>query len=136
MQTEVTGLEDLQETLDDIEKKTKDLKPLLKELANHLVNTVEESFETQTTPDGKRWSPIKKATHKNYRLGTDKILHKSGDMRDSLKSRVFKSSLTVGVNATAGYERYQYPLVHQFGTKKAGRNKNITIVARLYSIEV
>lgn len=130
MQIEIIGLEYIQETLQDIERKTNNLKPILNELANHLVYIIDESFETQTTPDGKKWNPIKKATHNNYGLGTDKILHKSGDMRNSLKPKVFKNSFTVGVNATAGKERYQYPFVHQFGTNKAGRNKKTTIVAR------
>lgn len=129
MQIEVTGLESINKTLQDLEDKFIDTRPLVNELTNHLYNTIEESFETQTTPDGKGWSPIKKATHKNYGLGTDKILHKTGHMRNSLyQYSTLDGGGAVGLNARS--KDYAYPLVHQFGTNKAGRNNNTKIEAR------
>ncbi|WP_455756489.1 phage virion morphogenesis protein [Sulfurimonas sp.] len=112
MQIETIGLDDIRDDLKAIEDKTEDIKPLLKELANHLTNTIEESFEDETSPDGTKWTPIK------FRKGDhspSKILYDHGHMQNSLHSRVYKQSLTIGVNATA--DGYQYPLVHQFGTK-------------------
>lgn len=124
MQIKAIGLTDIEKTLKTLENKTAEIQPLLKELANHLQNTVEESFETQTSPDGKKWNPIKKAMHKNYKLGTSKILYRTGHMQGSLQSRVYKKSLTVGLNATSN--SYLYPLVHQFGNKKkSGRGSGI-----------
>ena len=129
MQVEIDGLESINRTLQDLENKLINTRPLINELGNHIYNTIEESFETQTTPDGKSWSPIKKAMHKNYGLGTDKILYRTGHMRNSLYHySVIGGGMVVGVNATS--KGYAYPLVHQFGTDKAGKNKNITIVAR------
>ncbi|MCX6076417.1 MAG: phage virion morphogenesis protein [Campylobacterales bacterium] len=129
MQIEVIGLNGVKKSLGELSKKTNDVRPLLEELTNHIKNAVEESFQNQASPDGIKWSPIKKGTHKNYRLGTDKILYKNGDMQKSLTPKVYDTYGTVGVNAISE-GGYQYPLVHQFGTTKAGRKNNITIVAR------
>ncbi len=134
MQVEVTGLEDLQETLENLEEKTQETLPLMRELKNHLYNVISESFETQTTPNGKKWSPIKIRTiHDTYkgksrytkkgvqtkafsRFSTGrKILFDTGHMQKSLYHDTKKWNLTVGLNATA--DGYAYPLVHQFGSK-------------------
>jgi len=125
MQIQATGLEDIQDDLKDLEDKTDNIKPLLKELANHLRNIAEESFENQKTPDGKKWTPIK--PRKSDHTPT-KILYDTGHMQDSLYANLIDDDIVVGVNATS--KNYQYPLVHQFGTDKAGRGNITKIVAR------
>ena len=116
MQIELKGLQKINAKLQELEENLVNTRPLVGELTNHLYNLIEESFETQTTPDGKSWSPIKKATHKNYGLSTDKILYKTGHMRNSLYHySVIGGGGAVGVNATA--KGYMYPLVHQYGSK-------------------
>ena len=123
----VKNLENLNKSLKDIQNKVQDTEPLMAELSNHLYNIVENSFETQSSPDGKAWSPIKQATYKNYKLPTDKLLYKSGNMQDSLNRDFDSNSATVGLNAVNG--DFQYPLTHQFGTDNAF-GKGITIEAR------
>lgn len=125
MQIQATGLEDAQGTLEDIEDKADDITPLLKELTNHLKNVTEESFENQKTPEGNNWTPIK--PRKNDNTPT-KILYDTGHMQDTLYANSFMDSAVVGVNTIS--KGYQYPLVHQFGTDKAGRGNKTKIVAR------
>lgn len=121
MKIEVIGLDEINKSLDSLAKKTNDTGPLLRELANHLKNTIEESFEKETSPDGHEWSPIK---FRKDDASPDRILYDSGNMQKRLYSRVDKESLTVGLNATS--KGYEYPLVHQFGSqKKSGRGSGI-----------
>ena len=131
MQIQLKGLDDIKDTLDELEQKTTDLKPLLRELANHLVNVTQESFENEVSPDGTDWSPIK--FRKSDKTPT-KILYDRGHLQKTLYSRVYKNSFTVGINATVN--DYQYPLVHQFGsldgTTKARPFMPIKVDGELY----
>jgi len=121
MQIEVEGLDGIKKSLGELSKKTTDVKQLLSELANHLKNAVEESFEKETSPDGIKWSPIK---FRKSDATPGRILYDSGNMQKRLYSRVDNESLTVGLNATSN--GYEYPLVHQFGSqKKSGRGSGI-----------
>lgn len=134
MQIEVDGLEDIQETLEELEEKTEKTLPLMGELKNHLYNVIGESFESQSSPDGIAWSPIKiKTVHDTYKgksrytkkgvqtkafqrfSAGRKILFDTGNMQKSLYHNTKKWDLTVGLNATS--KGYAYPLVHQFGSK-------------------
>jgi len=117
------------------------------EIANHLENIVLDSFETQTSPDGTPWEPIKvKTIHTSYKgskthtkkgvqtkafqryAGKRRMLRATGHMQSKLFAKSDNTTATVGFNAVSG--NFQYPLTHQFGTNKAGRNKKVTIVAR------
>ncbi|WP_294962065.1 phage virion morphogenesis protein [Sulfurimonas sp.] len=110
----VQGLDKVQKKIQNISNKAKDTTPLMAELANHLYNTVQDSFDEQKSPDGISWNPIKSSTHKR-KNGSQKILYKSGHMQDSLNTTHNKHSATIGLNATKG--GYPYPVIHQFGTK-------------------
>ncbi len=110
----VKGLDKVQNKIQNISNKAKDTTPLMAELANHLYNTVQKSFDEQKSPDGISWNPIKNSTHKR-KNGSQKILYQSGHMQDSLNATHGKHSVTIGLNATKG--GYPYSLVHQFGTK-------------------
>jgi phage virion morphogenesis protein len=123
----IYGLDDVQDTLKDTQNKLDNTKPLMLELANHLNNIVLDSFESHSSPDGIEWSPIKSATYKKLK-GGDKLLYASGKMQDSQYMDADHNSAEVGFNAVSN--GFAYPLTHQFGTNKAGRNRNITIEAR------
>lgn len=123
----VQGLDKTQEALQTLKDKVQNTAPLMAELSKYLYNIVEESFENESSPDGKKWSPIKQ-TGRVKKGGSQKILFKSGDMQDSLGKDSSNDTAEIGLNAISG--DFQYPLTHQFGTDKAGRNRNITIEAR------
>lgn len=112
MAIEIQGKADLYHTLHILDEKTSNTKPLLRELTNHLVNIVEESFENERTPDGIAWSPIKPRKNDPH---PEKILYAEGTMQGSLYSDVYNDGGVVGVNATA--HGYPYPIVQQYGNK-------------------
>lgn len=124
---ETKGLKETQNLLLKLDDRLKNTKPLMAEIANHIFNTTEDSFEKEQTPDGKKWSPIKPRKTDRH---PEKILYDSGNMQKRLYKKVSKDSLTVGINAVSKKGGFAYPLTHQFGTNKAGRKRNITIVAR------
>ena len=128
----IIGLDEVQNTLNNTEKKLNDTAPLMAELASHLHNIVLDSFEEQKSPDGKIWTPIKQAKYQRHKSvgGGDKILYRNGKMQDSLYFDADKDTATVGLNAVSKKDGFPYPLSHQFGAKGAGRNRNITIDAR------
>jgi len=105
----VQGLEDVQKVLADMAKRFDNLKPFMSEAINIVKNRTEESFEKESAPDGTPWTPLK-----NPRDG--KILHKSGDMEDSLWTDADKRSATIGFSMKSE-DGYAYPAVHQFGTE-------------------
>ena len=109
----VQGLDQTQEALQTLKNKIQNTAPLMAELSNHLYNIVEESFENQSSPDGKKWSPIKQ-TGRIKKGGSQKILFKSGDMQDSLGKDSSNVTAEIGLNTTS--DGYPYALVHQFGT--------------------
>ena len=113
MQVNVT--DNIDEALREIKKIQQcghNLTPIFKRVANLLLNTTEEAFETETSPlDGSAWAPLAASTlaHKK-----GKPLHEEGKMQGSLVAFGDNSGATIGFNATS--KDYAYPAVHQFGT--------------------
>jgi len=109
---EVKGIEELNARLKYLKELGEDTAPLMAELANHLYNVIDTSFEKEQTPDGISWNPI------NPRKGDkhpEKKLYDEGVMQGSLSQDSNSDEAIVGLNATAN--GYPYPIVHQFGTK-------------------
>lgn len=125
MQIDVNELDNLQIKLNQFQNNLTNTKPLMLEIANHLHNITVESFEKESSPDGKKWSPIKITGYvsKYY----SKILYQEGDLQGSLYSKATKDSATVGLNAVSN--GFQYPLTHQFGTNNAW-GRGIVVPAR------
>ncbi|WP_419782357.1 phage virion morphogenesis protein [Malaciobacter marinus] len=116
-----TGIQNLENTLKDLQNKGSNTEPLMAELANHLYNITKESFEKEQTPDGISWTPIK--PRKGDR-SPDKILKDEGDMQESISAFSSQDEAGIGLNATSN--GYPYPIVHQFGSKDG------TIVSRAF----
>lgn len=127
---EVKGLEELQtklESLQNIEKKTK---PLMQTLGNILQNEIEASFENESSPFGQKWQALKPSTIKQkQRHGKSlNILRSDGNLADRWIVKADDKKATVSNNTNKN--GFAYGLVHQFGTNKAGRSKNVRIAAR------
>lgn len=118
------GLEELQNKLLQIKKAGEDTEPLMAELANHLYNISDYSFENEQSPDGISWEPIQARRDGT----TGKILRASGDMFETLVAESTKDEAIVGLNIVSE-EGFEYPLTHQFGTNNAW-GKGIEVVAR------
>jgi phage gpG-like protein len=66
------------------------------------------------------------------RHGETKILQsRDRNLRESTGYHADNDSVIVGVNAYSS-KGYPYPIVHQFGTDKAGRNNDVHIEARSF----
>ena len=116
---------ELNHVLDRLFEKTSDLKPLMKNIAGIMEDSVEENFKQEGRPD--KWEELKKVTikirtKKGYWPG--KILQMRGELAASITSHYDETSAIVGTNK-------EYAAIHQFGGN-AGRNKKVEIPARPY----
>lgn len=127
---EVKGLEELQAKLKSLQNIDKKTKPLMQTLGNILQNEIEASFENESSPFGQKWQALKPSTIKQkQRHGKSlNILRSDGNLADRWIVKADDKKATVSNNTNKN--GFAYGLVHQFGTNKAGRSKNIRIAAR------
>lgn len=101
-------LRDLERLLNQLEKNANNLKPALLDIADELLDSVEENFEREGRPP---WQDIKEETKK--RRGKEgkwpgKILQMDGALAASVTSRVQGDSIFIGSNK-------EYAMIHQRG---------------------
>lgn len=128
---QVTGADQVDHAIAQLLHKMQNLQKPFGAVGAYLTNIMEESFDSETSPDGHAWHPLADST-KAYKAkhGGSKILQSSGrNLRESTGYSADDTSVIVGVNAYSK-DRYPYPIVHQFGTDSAGRNKDVHIEAR------
>lgn len=116
---------ELQKVLAKLISKTQNLRPLMKNIAGIMADSVEENFDKEGRPD--KWTPlakstIKQRTKKGYWPG--RILQMRGELASSITNYYDDTSAIVGTNKV-------YAAIHQFGGN-AGRNKKVKIPARPY----
>ncbi len=99
------------DALNQLSNKMSDLTPVMREIAGHMRNAVEENFEQEGRPkwDALKQSTILQRTGKGHWPG--KILQVSGQLAASISSQYDASSAQVGTNKT-------YGIFHQLGTSK------------------
>lgn len=127
---EVKGLEELQTKLKSLQNIDKKTKPLMQTLGNILQNEIEASFENESSPFGQKWQALKPSTiRQKQKLGkSSNILRSDGNLADKWIVKADDKKATVSNNTNKN--GFVYGLVHQFGTNKAGRSKNVRIAAR------
>ena len=127
---EVKGLEELQTKLKSLQNIDKKTKPLMQTLGNILQNEIEASFENESSPFGQKWQALKPSTiRQKQKLGkSSNILRSDGNLADKWIVKADDKRATVSNNTNK--KGFAYGLVHQFGTNKAGRSKNVKIPAR------
>lgn len=127
---EVKGLEELQAKLKSLQNIEKRTKPLMQTLGNILQNEIEASFENESSPFGQKWQALKPSTiRQKQKLGkSSNILRSDGNLADKWIVKADDKKATVSNNTNKN--GFAYGLVHQFGTNKAGRSKNVRIAAR------
>ena len=116
---------EIQQYLKKLAEKTENLRPLMKNIAGIMMDSVEENFEKEGRPE--KWTPlakptIRQRTKKGYYPG--RILQMRGELAASITSKSDENSAIVGTNKV-------YAAIHQFGGK-AGRDKKAEIPARPY----
>ncbi|MGE4545832.1 MAG: phage virion morphogenesis protein [Pedobacter sp.] len=96
----------VQKRLRDIERAAGDLTPAMKNIGEHMLQSTEENFRTETGPDGQPWQDVSPATRARKRH--QKVLTESGHLRGTVNYRANRKSVRVGTNAP-------YAEPHQFG---------------------
>ncbi len=115
---QVTGADQVDHAIAQLLHKMQNLQKPFGAVGAYLMNIMEESFDSETSPDGHAWHPLADST-KAYKAkhGGSKILQSSGrNLRESTGYNADDTSMIVGVNAYSK-DRYPYPIVHQFGTE-------------------
>ena len=116
---------EIQQLLKKLISKTENLRPLMKNIAGIMLDSVEENFEKEGRPDkwqGLAKTTIKQRNKKGYWPG--RILQVRGELAASITSKYDENSAVVGTNKV-------YAAIHQFGGE-AGKNKKVKIPARPY----
>jgi len=114
----------VRQALADLAARSRDMAPVMRAIARLLRNDAEDAFETQASPFGGAWAPLKPSTLKRRKGGGAgaRILQDSGQLAASIGATADASSATL----TAGKP---YAAIHQFGGR-AGRSKKVAIHAR------
>ena len=106
--------------------KMENLRPFYVNVGEHLLNSVEDRFDTQTAPDGTAWAALAPATVANRlrRNGNAEltILRESGRLAGSFNYDASSRQVTVGTPVV-------YAAIQHFGGE-AGRNQSVTIPPR------
>lgn len=111
----------LQDALNRLADRVDDLEPVMREIAGHLKDSVDEAFGSQTAPDGSTWKPLAESTiidrlRRGYRAGP--ILERSGDLAGRILADWDDESAVVASNQT--FDKKGDVLaaaVHHFGTR-------------------
>ncbi|MBR8463646.1 phage virion morphogenesis protein [Campylobacter sp. faydin G-24] len=127
---EIKGLQKVEAKLKVLSDLSTNTKPLMQTLGTILQNEIEDSFENETSPFGQRWKTLSQSTLKNkLKKGkSERILRYDGNLADRWLLKTTNTKASVSNNAS--HKGFAYGLVHQFGTAKAGRNRNAKISAR------
>lgn len=116
---------EIQQLLQKMISKTENLRPLMKNIAGIMHDSVEENFDKEGRPE--KWQELSEVTineRKKKGYYPSKILQTRGDLAASISSFYDDNSAVVGTNKA-------YAAIHQFGGK-AGKNKKVEIPARPY----
>ena len=102
--------------LADLRERGGNLAPAMREIAGHLLDSVNEAFAREASPAGKAWAPLKPATvddRLRRRYGSGPILKRSGDLGARILADWDKTSAVVGTNVV-------YAATHHFGDNARG----------------
>lgn len=106
--------------------KLENLRPFYVNVGEHLLNSVEDRFDTQTDPDGNAWKPLAPATVasrlRRYGNAELTILRASGRLAGSFSYAATRQQVAVGTPVV-------YAAIQHHGGQ-AGRNRSVTIPAR------
>lgn len=114
---------ELQKLLKKLAEKSQNLRPLMKNIAGIMQDSVEENFEKEGRPA--KWAPLAESTIKQRKkkgYWPGRILQRRGELATSTTSKYDENSALVGTNKV-------YAAIHQFGGN-AGRGKKVKIPAR------
>ncbi len=86
-----------------------DMRPVMAEIGEIVVESIQRNFEEQRSPDGAPWKPLTLETLKRKRH-PDRILYETGTLFRSIHPEPRSRSVSIGTNII-------YGAVHQLGYK-------------------
>lgn len=116
---------EVERKLQELAKKSSDLKPLMKNIAGIFASATEDNFAEEGRPD--KWQDLSKVTKKlREKKGKwpGQILQVSGQLASSVNTYYDNDSAVIGSNL-------EYAAIHQLGGQ-ASKNKKVAILARPY----
>jgi phage virion morphogenesis protein len=117
--------EEILKALKKLSEKTQNLRPVMRNIAGIMMDSVEENFAQQGRPKWKDLSEVTKKQRRKEGKWPGMILQKSqGGLAQSISSEYGDNYAIVGTNK-------KYAAIHQFGGD-AGRKKKVKIPARPY----
>ena len=117
--------QEVERRLQEIAKKSSNLRPLMKNIAGIFASTAEDNFAEEGRPD--KWVDLSEVTKKQRKkIGKypGQILQVTGQLASSVNTYYDDDSAVIGSNLA-------YAAIHQLGGQ-AGKNKKVTIPARPY----
>ena len=117
--------QEVERKLQEIAKKSSNLRPLMKNIAGIFASATEDNFAEQGRPD--KWIDLAESTKKQRtkkRKWPGQILQVEGKLAASISTFYDNDSAVIGSNL-------EYAAIHQLGGQ-AGRNKSVEIPARPY----
>ncbi|MCX8017650.1 MAG: phage virion morphogenesis protein [Rhodocyclaceae bacterium] len=137
---------EVQAALKRLQQRVSDMRPVMADIGELLVERAKERFATSTGPDGKRWEPNAPATILSYLRQYGGSYRKDGSLSKRGQARAAANKPLIGETKQlmgtlyyrAGRDAVTIgsPLrcaaIHQFGGK-AGRGRKVTIPARPWS---
>ncbi len=117
--------QEVERRLQEIAKKSSNLRPLMKNIAGIFASATEDNFAEQGRPD--KWVDLSEVTKKQRKkIGKypGQILQVTGQLASSVNTYYDDDSAIIGSNLA-------YAAIHQLGGQ-AGKNKKVTIPARPY----
>ena len=117
--------QEVERRLQEIAKKSSNLRPLMKNIAGIFASATEDNFAEEGRPD--KWIDLSEVTKKQRKkIGKypGQILQVSGQLASSVNTYYDDDSAIIGSNLA-------YAAIHQLGGQ-AGKNKKVTIPARPY----
>lgn len=109
----ITGLDEVQAYIEQVERATTDLEPALQEMGQYVLHGVNDNFSDEHSPDGTGWLALKPATvaireGQGY-PGAHPILRRSGTLQDSIAITTTPRSVIVGTSVPyAGFQQTGY----------------------------
>ena len=94
--------------LAELRRRGESMEPALRSIGELLLNSTRARFDSQTSPDGEPWTPLKPRTLARKKRNRDKILTEEGRLRGTLAYQVGDGWVEVGSPLV-------YGATHQFG---------------------
>ena len=106
----------VQRRLAELRERGGNLAPAMREIAGHLLDSVNDAFAGEASPAGKAWAPLKPATvldRERRRYGSGPTLERSGDLGARILADWDNTSAVAGTNVV-------YAATHHFGDDARG----------------